>query len=64
MGFKFRKLTFLQRKFKKMHANLNKYKLNNCPALLERNSISRCNCRVKSVPAGQVEISSRQTWII
>ena len=49
---------------KKIHANLIKYQVDNCPALPERNLISTCNRRVKSVSAGQVEIPSRQAGIM
>ena len=42
-----------------MYTNLNHYQMENCPALLGRNLIPPCNRRVKSVPAGWVEISSR-----
>ena len=40
---------------KKMHADLIKYQVENCPALPGRNLISTCNRRVKSVSAGRVE---------
>ena len=49
---------------RKMHANLIKYQVQNCPALPGRNLISTCNCRVKSVSAGRVEVSSRQAGIM
>ena len=49
---------------KKLHTNLNKYQVENCPALQGRNLISTCNRRVRFVPAGQGEISSRQTGIM
>ena len=55
---------FTMKNSKKMHANLNKYTVENCPALPGKKIISTCNCRVKSVPAGRVEISSLQTRII
>ena len=45
---------------KKIHANLIKYQAENCPALQGRNVIPTCNRKVKSVSAGQVEISSQQ----
>ena len=48
----------------KMHKNLSKCQVENCPALPGRNSISTGNCRLKPVPAGRVEISSRQTRIM
>ena len=44
-----------------MYINLNKYQVENCPALPRSNLISSYNRMVKSVPAGRVEISSRQT---
>ena len=47
-----------------MYANLNKYQVENSPALPGWNLISPCNRRVKSVPAGRVEISSQQTEIM
>ena len=47
-----------------MHANLIKYQVENCPALLGQNLISTCNRGVKSVSAGRVEISSRQAGIM
>ena len=46
-----------------MYADLNKYKLENCPALLGEHLIFPYNLRVK-FPAGQVDISSRPTGII
>ena len=46
---------------KKMHANLNKYQVQNWPALPGRNVTSTCNRRVKSFPTGRVAISSQQT---
>ena len=46
-----------------MHANINKYKVENYPALPGQNLISTSNCRVKPIPAGWVEISSQQTRI-
>ena len=49
---------------KKMHTNLNKCQVENCPTLPGRNSISTGNRRAKSVPAGRVEISSWQTKIM
>ena len=49
---------------KKMHANLIKYQVENCPALPGRNLISTCNRRVKSVSDGRVEISSQQAGIM
>ena len=49
---------------KKMHANLIKYQVENCPILPGRNLISTCNRRVKSVSGGRVEISSRQAGIM
>ena len=49
---------------KKMHANLVKYQVENCPALPGRNLIPRCNRKVKSVSAGRVKISSRQSGIM
>ena len=42
----------------------NRYQEEYCPALSGRNLISTSNCRVKSVPAVGVEISSRQTGIM
>ena len=42
----------------------NRYQEENCPALWGRNLISTSNRRVKSVLAGRVEISSRQTEIM
>ena len=45
---------------KKMHANL----VENCPPLPARNLIPACNRRVKSVSAGQVEISSQQGGVM
>ena len=52
---------FIKKNLKKMHANLNKYLVENCPALLGQNLISTCNRRVKPVLAGRVEISSNFT---
>ena len=49
---------------KKMHVNLIKYQVVNCPALPGRNLISTCNPRVKFVSAGRIEISSRQAGIM
>ena len=49
---------------KKMHANLKKYQVENCPALPGGNLISTRNRRVKSVLAGRAEISSRQDGIM
>ena len=40
---------------KKMHANLNKYQVENCPAFPGRNLISACNRR----PDGNVNGSGR-----
>ena len=62
MNFQFYKMTcFTKKNPKKMHANLIKYQVENCPTLPEQNLISICNRRVKSVSAGQIEISSRQS---
>ena len=47
-----------------MYKNLDKYQVENCPALPRWNLISPCNRMLKSVPAGQVEISSPQTEIM
>ena len=47
-----------------MHANVNKYKVENCPALPGRSLISTFNCRVKYDPAGWVEVSSWQIGIM
>ena len=52
---------FTKKNSKKLHTNLNKCQVENCPALPGRNLISTCNRRVRSVPAGQGEISSQQT---
>ena len=49
---------------KKMHTNLIKYQMENCPTLPGRNLISTCNRRVKTFSAGRVEISSRQAGIM
>ena len=49
---------------RKMHTNQNKCQVDNCPALPRRSLISTCNRRMKSVTAGRVEISSRQTEIM
>ena len=49
---------------KKMHANLIEYQVENCPALIERNLISTCNRKVKSVSDGRVEFLSRQAEIM
>ena len=49
---------------KKMHANLIKNEVENCLALSERNLISTCNRRVKSVSNGRVDISSWQAGIM
>ena len=43
----------------KLHTNLNKCQVENCPTLPWRNLISTCNSRVRSVPAGWREISSQ-----
>ena len=48
---------------KKMHANLIKYQVENCPTLPGRNLISTRNRRVKSVSARWVDVSSRQATI-
>ena len=49
---------------KKMYTNLTKCQVEDCPALPAQNLIFTCNIRVKSVPAGRVEILSRQTGIV
>ena len=46
-----------------MYADLNKYQVEICPALLRVNLITPCNRRVK-FPVGQVDISFRQTGIM
>ena len=62
MNLQFCKITGSQKKNpKKMHANLIKYQVENCPTLPGRNLISTCNRRVKSASAVRVEISFRQT---
>ena len=48
----------------KMHANLIKYQVENCPALPGQNLIFTCNRRVKPVSAAQIEISSRQAGVM
>ena len=48
---------------KKLHTNLNKCQVENCPALPERNLISTCNRRVRSGTAGRGEISFRDRAI-
>ena len=45
---------------KKIHANLIKCQVENCPTLPGRNLITTCNRRVTSVSAGRIEISSLQ----
>ena len=45
---------------KKLHTNLNKCQVENCPALPGQNLISTSNRSVRSFPAGRGEISSRQ----
>ena len=47
-----------------MYTNLTKCQVEDCPALPGQNLIFTCNIRVKSVPAGRVEILSRQTGIV
>ena len=54
----------VQRKCMQIIFNIIKYQVQNCPALPGRNLISTCNCRVKSVSAGRVEVSSRQAGIM
>ena len=54
---------FAKKNWKKMYANLNKYQVEICPALLRVNLITPCNRRVK-FPVGQVDISFRQTGIM
>ena len=49
---------------KKMYTNLTKCQVEDCPALPGQNLIFTYNRRVKSVPAGRVEILSQQTGII
>ena len=49
---------------KKMRANLIKHQVESYPALPGRNLISTCNRKVKSVPVGRVEVSSRQAGIM
>ena len=49
---------------KKLHTILNKCQVENSPALPGRNLISTRNRRVRSVPAGRDEVSSRQTKIM
>ena len=51
-------------KFKENAFKSKQVQCGKCPALLERNLISTCYRRVKFCPAGQVEISSRQTDIM
>ena len=46
-----------------MDANLIKYQVENCPVLPERNLISTCNRKVKSVSAERIEILSRLAGI-
>ena len=55
---------FTKKNSKKLHTNLSKCQVENCPALPGRNLISTCNRRVRSVPAGRGEISSRQTGMM
>ena len=57
-------LWILKKNLKKMHVNLIKYQVENCPVMPGRNLISTCNCSVKSVSAERVEISSRQAGIM
>ena len=65
MGFQFRKLTYVYKeKFKEIAYKSKQMPGGNCPALPGRNLISTCNRRVRSVPAGRGEISSRQTGIM
>ena len=52
-------MTCLQKKSKENACKSNQYQLENCSALPGRNLISTSNCRVKSVSARRVEISSR-----
>ena len=52
----------LQEVIKRVH--LNKYQMENYLAMLGWNSILPGNPKMKSLPAGQVEISSWQTEII
>ena len=47
-----------------MHENLIKYQVENCPALPGWNLVSIYNRKMKSVSAGQVEISSSQAGIM
>ena len=47
-----------------MKINLNKYQVQNCPALPGRNLISPCNRKAKSVPTGQFEMSFQETGIM
>ena len=44
--------------------NLSRCQVEDCPALPGQNLISTCNRRVKSIPAGRVEILSQQTGIM
>ena len=53
-----------KKNLEKMHTNLIKYQVENCHALPGRNLISTCNRRMKSVSAGRVGISSRQSEIM
>ena len=53
----------IKKNSKKLHTNLNKCQVENCPALPERNLISTCNRRVRSVTAGRGEISFRDRAI-
>ena len=49
---------------KKLHTNLNKCHVENCPEMPRQNLISTRNRRVRSVSAGRDEVSPRQTEIM